>query len=171
MTLPSCAATMPRVIAKPSPAPAPRPGWWVRDGSPRKPTSNTRARSSGAIPPHSSETVTSAVGAVGSSVARSTICTVPCWQVCRMALTSRLVSARFSSAPLPTTSAVEVARPTRRTPCRPATGSSAATQSETRSSRLTRSVRLLGAPACSREISNRSSTMPVSRSTSIRICL
>ena len=93
-------------MASPSPAPAgPARPCGVRAGSPRKPTSKTR----GEVVRRGCRRTrrarrTSAVPSAHRRIRRARRRCRPAW-VCRIALATRLVSARFSSRPLPATAA------------------------------------------------------------------
>src|SRR5437773_4504639 len=145
-------STMRRARARPRPAPAPE-----RAASARKNGSNTRSRSSGAIPSPVSSTATCSPLAERDAWTR----TVPSAGVWRTAFTSRFWRTRdilgehgASSAPfrLVTTD----------NPFSRAWTSTAATAELTISTRRARLVSVSMAPASSWTISNRSSTMPTS---------
>ena len=128
---PRCASMIPRAMLRPSPAPSPVAG--VRAVSPRNPTSNTRGRCSAGIPPQESDTLTVAMP---DSWSASTS-TAPSAGVCRIALTTRLRSARPTAAVSTRTGRPGTAAPRSRTPLARASGSALVSASPIRSPRPT----------------------------------
>jgi EmrB/QacA subfamily drug resistance transporter len=164
-TLPWWASTTPRTIARPSPAPLPGAG--LRASVPRQARSKTRGRSASGMPPQPSATASRASPSSGLA----STCTQPPGGVCRMALASRLVSARDSSRGSARTASCPVALPSSRTPCSRASASVLASTSLTRSFSVIWSGESCRAPEWRRDSSNRSSTIVARRSASARICL
>ena len=109
--------------------------------------------------------------AASPSSGLASTCTQPPGGVCRMALASRLVSARDSSRGSARTASCPAARPASRTPRSRASASVLASTSLTRSSSAIWSGDSCRVPDWMRDSSNRSSTMVASRSASARICL
>lgn len=96
--------------------------------------------------------------------------TVPSAGVCRIALTSRFARTRDISLASTSTGTRSTCSPTSRTPCSRASGSTPDNASATRSYSDIRLGLSASAPAWMRDSSNRSPTIVLSRSTSVRIC-